>query len=422
MKSEDTLHKTLNDPTFKPVLIDNLETRILKKDERGKMYVLRNPNNSKYVKMHESVFDKLKIFNGENSVEDISKTMKEAELPVDGQELVKLLAEEGFIKNISFPQKKDRGDVFSFKIKLFTMTEKSMGALEKAFFFVKTQIFQVFYAAFLVTCFSLFVYNFPSIFSEMISMLSPDTALLPLLVSTLIFYVVEFAHEFAHAVAYYHYGGKTSDIGIEFHFLIPFFYTSTLDATWMKIRDQIIIFMAGPMASLVFAETFTLLFIFEPTFRVVWAANAFFWHLSTLITLSPIIRTDGYFTLQAVAKFPNLLDHGVDTLKKAFQTVMRKVSLKDFREHISQYSAHERRILKFYVPLFPIITFILIYTFVFTVFQIGFIQVLNMTPQIITGTVQGIKTYVLWLTYVASLVFSFVGVIGTLMNIIERNR
>jgi hypothetical protein len=428
MQDEEDFLKTLNDPTFKPVLIENMETRIFKEDERGKMYLLRNPNNSKYIKMHESFFNQLKIFNGENSTKDISNAFEREGLPLNGQEIVKLLAEKGFIKNVSPPQKKDMGDLFSFKIKLFKMTSRSMGPLEKVFsrarslLVLRSRVLEVVYASFIVVCFSLFIYKFPQILSGYVAMYNPDTALLPLLISALIFYIVEFGHEFAHAVAYYHYGGKTSDIGIEFHFAIPFFYTSTPDATWMEVRDQIAIFMAGPMTSLAFAEMFTLLFIFEPTFRIVWAVNAFFWHISTLVTLSPIIRTDGYFALQAIARFPNLLEHGVDTLIVAFQALLRKVSLKDFREQVSQYSVHEKRILKFYVPLFPIITFILVYVFVFTALKIGFLEVLSMTPQIIAGNVHSLKPYVLWLGYVISLVFIFVGLVGMLVNIRRKSK
>lgn len=410
------------DPTFKPVLISSLEIKLLKEDERGKMYILGNPNNSKYIKMHESVLANLKMFNGEKTIANISQAMKEAKLPIEAQELVKLLAEEGFIKNLSPPQKKDRGDVFSFKIELFKMSGKSMGAMEKFFFFVKNRAFQVFSAVFLSVGFSLFVCNFPKIFPNVITVMSPETALLPLLVSFMLFYVVEFAHEFAHAVTYYHYGGKSSEIGIEFHFLMPFFYTSTLDATWMKVRDQIMIFMVGPMTSLFFADIFTLLFIFEPTFQVIWATHAFFWHISALITLSPIIRTDGYFALQALTKFPNLLDHGASTLGKSFQTVFGKISLKEFKEYMSQYSTHEKRILRFYVPLLPVVTIVIVYIFVYTVLKLGILQVLNMTPQIITGTAQGAKPYVIWVMYLASIVFTFVGIVGTLMNILRRKR
>lgn len=422
VKKTNQILSATSDSSFRPILIDNLETKLLKEDERGKMYLLRNPNNSKYIKMHESVWGILKTLDGSKSIGDLSQAIKDANVQVDACELVKLLAEEGFVANIEAHKGKDRGDIFSFKIKLLTMTEKRLAFLEKVFLPVRSRIFQIFYAAFLAVSFSLFIYSLPQIFSTVVDFLSPDTALLPLFYSTIFFYLVEFAHEFAHAVSYYHYGGKSSEIGIEFHFLIPFFYTSTPDATWMKTRKQIIIFLAGPMVSLFFAGVFTFLFVFEPTLRYLWASHAFFWHISTLITLSPIMRTDGYFMVQAATKFPNLLEHGVDTLAKAFQVLIRKVSIKELKEHWSQYSANERKILKIYLPFFPIVASALVFVFVFMGLQLGMFQVLNMTPQILAGAAQGVKPYVLWVSYVASLVFSLVGIVGTLVNVFKKVR
>jgi len=421
-KKLNNLIEVTNEPTFKPTLIDNLQIKLLKKDERGRMYILRNPNNSKYIKMHESVLEILKIFNGEKSIKEISQAIEDSKLPVNANELVKLLAGEGFIKNINPSKRKERGDIFSFRIKLFTITERRMAFLERLFSFVKRRDFKVIYAVFCVIGLSLFVYNFPRIFLITVILMSPETSLLPLFFSFISAYLVEFAHEFAHAISYHHYGGKSSEIGIEFHFFIPFFYTSTPDATWMEIREQIVIFLVGPMTSLFFAEIFTLLFIFEPTLQYLWAVHSFFWHLSALITLSPIIRTDGYFVVQAVTKFPNLLEHGADTLTKAFQILIRKISLKEFKEHMAQYSAYERKILKIYVPLFPVVTSLFVFVFVFAGLQFGMVEMLNMTPQILSGTAQGVKPYVLWVIYVSSIVFSLLGIIGTFINTLRGFR
>jgi len=418
----DTFKQKLLSPTFKPILIDELEIKLLKEDERGKIYLLRNPHNSKYIKVHESILEILKKLNGEKSIKDLSQLLESAGIDINGFELVKMLAEEGFIKNIKLPERKDRGDIFSFTIKLFTMTERSMKFLEKLFFFVKSKIFLLSFSIFIIVGFTLFILNFRSIFSEVIALVDPETPIFPLLVSFFMFYIVEFAHEFAHAVTYYHYGGKRSEIGIEFHFFIPFFYASTLDAIWMTPRKQIMIFMAGPLTSLFFAEVFTFLFIFDPALRIIWATHAFFWHVSALITLSPIIRTDGYFAFQAITKFPNLLEHGVSVIIKGLQLLFRKISLKDFRAYMLQYSAHERRILKFYVPLFPIITGVLIYVFVYSVLEIGVVKVLSMTPQILMGNAQGIKLYFLWITYIVSVVFTVIGIIGTAVNTIKKIR
>lgn len=410
------------DSTFEPILIENLQVKLLKEDERGKMYILRNPNNSQYIKMHESVLNILKIFDGKKSIADISQAMKKAKVPLDAYELVKLLAEEGFIKNVTLPKRKERGDIFSFKIKFFTLTARHMAFLKKFFFFARSQLFKIFYVAFFAIGFCLFIHNFPQIFSVIVNLMSPESPLLPIVISAIIFYLIELAHELAHAISYYHYGGGSSETGIEFHFLIPFFYTSTPDAAWMETRKQIIIFIVGPLTSLFFAEVFTLLFIFEPTFRSIWAAHSFFWHVSTLLTLSPIIRTDGYFIVQALTKFPNLLEHGVGILANVLKVLIRKISVDDFKEYISQYSSHERKVLKFYLPLFPVITGILMFVFVFFSLQFSIIQVLYMTPQILARTAQGVKPYVLWGLYVSSIIFNFIGITGTLMNVMRGRK
>lgn len=422
MKNETSDVSAVIDAKFKPILIDDLEVKLLKEDERGKMFIIRASESSNYIKIHESVLNLLKHFDGTKSIEDLSQIVKDTKIPLDIHELVNMLAEEGFIKNIKVPSKKRKGDIFSFNIKLFTFTERQMDVFERTFFFVGSRFFWVFYVIFTVIGFSLFLQHFPQIFAFVISLMNPEGPLHPLFISLAFFYVVEITHEIAHAVAYYHYGGKSTEIGIEFHFFIPFFYALTPDAVWMETKRQVAIFLAGPLTSLFFAEIFTFLFVFEPTLRYLWAAHSFFWHISTLVTLSPIIKTDGYFVVQAITKFPNLLEHGVDALIKSFKVLLGKLSLKEFKEHISQYSSSERKILKVYVPLFPTVTCILVYVFVFTGLELGITTVLSMTPQVITGKVHGIKPYVIWTLYVSSIIFSMVGIVGTLVNIFGEKR
>jgi hypothetical protein len=419
-KKVDSTVAPITDPNFKPVLVDNLEVKPLKEDERGKMFILREPNSSNYIKVHESVLSVLKNFDGTKSIEDISRIIKDAKLPLDAHELISLLAEEGFIANLPSAKTEKKGDIFSFEIKLFTITERHMAFLRRLFFFVKSRVFQIFYAIFLALGFSFFVYNFPYIFPIVIAVFNPEGPLSPLLISIATFYLVEIAHELAHALLYYNYGGRSAEIGIEFHFFIPFFYTLTPDAIWMETRKQIWIFLAGPLTSLFFAEVFTFLTIFENTLRSVWAAHAFFWHISALVTLTPIIKTDGYFIVQALTKFPNLLEHGVDTLVKTFQMMIGRISPKEFKEHLSQYSATEKKVLKLYLPLFPVVTCILIYVFVFTALQFNIIGVLALTPKVMSGAVQGVKPYVVWALYVSSIIFSFIGITGTIINTLRR--
>lgn len=407
--------------SFKPILIGNMQTQLLKEDERGKLYLLRNPNNSSYIKMHESVYEIIKMFNGDRTLHDLQEEMSTRNIPLNISELITLLAEEGFIQNLDLSQKRNK-DAFSFKIKLFTLGKKHMAGLSKAFSFVASPLFKSFYIVFCIFGFALFVYNFPLVLSQIINVMNPSTPLEPLLLSIPLFYLVEFAHEFAHAVSYYHYGGASTDIGLAFDFLIPFFYASTPDIRWMKLRQNITILLAGPLTSLFFAESFMFLFLWENTLRPLWAVQTLFWHVSTLITLSPIVRTDGYYVVQTVAKFPNLLQHGLANLTNVFKLAIRKISLKEYGEYLSQYSASERKILAIYTALFPIGAFVLIYFFVYLNLSVGIYDLLLLTPVILTGASFNLKTYILWIMYVFSIALIIVGVGGTLINELKRLR
>ncbi|MEM3011338.1 MAG: hypothetical protein QXE76_05960 [Candidatus Bathyarchaeia archaeon] len=410
------------DSSFKPILIDNMQTQLLKEDERGKLYLLRNPNNSSYIKIHESVYEIIKMFDGNRTLRNLQEEMSTRNIPLNISELTTLLAEEGFIQNLDLSQKGGSKEAFSFKIKLFTLGEKYMANLSKAFSFVANPFFKSFYIVFCIFGFALFVYNFPLVFSQIINVMNPKTPLEPLLLSIPIFYLVEFAHEFAHAASYHHYGGKSTDIGIAFDFLVPFFYASTPDIRWMKLRQNITILLAGPLTSLFFAESFMFLFLFESSLRPLWAVQTLFWHISTLITLSPIIRTDGYYVVQTVAKFPNLLQHGLANLAHVFKLLIRKISLKEYREYLSQYSASERKLLAVYTTLFPIGALVLIYFFVYLNLSIGLYDLLFLTPLILTGTAFNLKTYVLWIMYVFSITLIVIGIGGTLINELRRLR
>jgi hypothetical protein len=407
---------------FKPILIGNMETKLLKEDERGKLYLLRNPNNSSYIKVHESVYEIIKMFDGSRTLNDLQKEISTRNIPLNISELITILAEEGFLQNLDSSQKKKSSDVFSFKIKLFTLSEKHMAVLSKIFSFVANPLFKSFYIVFCIFGLALFVYNFPSVFSQIINAMNPMTPLEPLLLSIVFFYFVEFAHEFAHAVSYHSFGGKSTEIGIAFDFLIPFFYASTPDIRWMKLRENITVLLAGPLASLFFAEGFMVLFLFENSLRPLWAVQTLFWHVSALITLSPIVRTDGYYVVQAVTKFPNLLHHGLSNLAHIFKLIFRKISLKEYREYLSQYSTSERKILTVYTVVLPTGAFVLAYFFVFLTLNIGIHDMLLLTPLILSGTTFNLKTYVLWIMYVFSIALMLVGIGGTVINELKRIR
>ena len=408
-------------PTFKPVLIDDVKVKLLKEDERGKFYLLSNMENSSHLKVHESVYNVVQKFNGDNTVADIERQLSEISTSSDTYELINLLAEEGFIKNLKHLQKRKSSDIYSFKIEIIHLDSEDLAKLCKIFSFVKSPVFRLFYVLFCGIGFFFFLYTIQSIFPASLEVAKPETPIIPLLLSIPIFYLVEISHELAHAATYHFWGGRSSSVGLEFHFFTPFFYTDTLDARRMDVRKNIFIFLSGPLTSLFFAETFTYLYLLNGPWRELWAVNALVWHMSTLVTMSPIIRTDGYFILQAALKFPNLIQHGSANSVKIMQLLFRRISLSEYRDHLSQYSVSERRILKVYTLVFLVGVFILSYLYVFLAIQLGIIELLLLTPKILTGMAPNIKAYVLWILYIYGTVFSFIGIVGTVTKALRRH-
>ena len=242
-----------------------------------------------------------------------------------------------------------------------------------------------------------------------------------LLLSIPLFYLVIFSHELSHAAVYHFLGGKSVSMGLEFHFLIPFFYTHTPDTRKMRVRDNITVFSAGPLTSLFLSEVFTYLFLFNKQFANLWAVGSFSFHLGVLFSLCPILRTDGYYIMQSLLKFPNLLQHGISNLKNILNLLTGKISLQEYKDYLAQYSISERRILTMYTLLLPIVTGILIYFSVVLVLLLGVTDVLVLTPIVFAGRAPYPKVYLLWSIYVVNLAVTLMGVFGTAIHTIWKN-
>lgn len=212
----------LVESSFKPKIIENMQITFLKEDERGKFYVIRNPGNSRYIRLHESVCNIIKMFNGVNTVADIEKKISNENLSLDVQELLTLLAEDGFIENLRSRLKEQEDEYHSFKMKLFSLDAKIMDKLVGPFSFVRTRFFMFFYILFCAGGLILFLINIQPIFSDVIEVWKPQTSLLPLLIGVPLLYLVSLIHEMSHAVAYHSLGGKSVNMGLEFHFMMLF--------------------------------------------------------------------------------------------------------------------------------------------------------------------------------------------------------
>lgn len=406
--------------SFKPKIIENMKVVFLKEDERGKFYIISNPENSRYIKVHESICNLLKMFDGTNSIADVEKRILEEEIPIKTQELLELLAEDGFVENLKHKQKAQVDDYYSFKLKFFTLDAKVMNRLYPLFSWVQSLPFKIFYMLFCFGGLSLFLYNINPILSEVVELWKPETSILPLLLGLPLFYLVKFSHELSHAMAYHSFEGRSVNMGLEFHFLMPFFYTDTPDTRKMTIRETTLIFLAGSFTSIFFAEIFAYMFVLNKELAPLWALGAFTFHLGTLFSLMPILRTDGYFIVQSVLKFPNLMQNGISNIAQVLKLLSRKISLKDYRSYLSQYSVSERKILIMYTLCFCVTVFILIYISVVLAFLFSIVDVLSLTPAVFAGQALYPKVYLLWTLYVVDIVISLIGMVGTAVHAMRK--
>ncbi len=383
----------------KPKAASDIEIDFYTEDERGKFYLARNPRDQRYIKLHEEGANLLKKLDGTKTIAELQK--ETAEIPV--KDFVEVLAAEGFLEGVSSQKKKE--PFYTVKIPFFRTDSKPLINLYESLYWLGSKPFKIFYTLFVGVGFALFLSNFEEIFHYALLNFDLTMPLAPLLMMGLIFYVVEFAHEFAHTGASYYYGANPGNVGIVFHFLVAFFYVETPDTRMLSDRGTLMTFLAGPLTSFFAAEVCTYMFVFTDSMPLMWGGTAFFWHISCLITLSPFMQTDGYYILQRKLKFPNLFKHGVRYLRLNLFRLFRLVREKDYKKRLERYTKRELRILKIFTLFLPIQIGILAYIFFFLALKVNMFEVIQLAPTILfTDHPYGIKGYLLLFSYCSSLI------------------
>lgn len=397
--------------SFKPKLISDVEFTFLKEDERGRFYFMRNLENSKYLKLDESGKSAVRLLDGSRTLDEINAILEKS-WEFDVSRFIEVLARNGFLENVKTEKEKGTSEPYSFQIVLLGSDSK---LLQRTCYYIRHLYGEKFFtiAPILgIILFTFFMLNVKSIFADAFALFSYETPVLPFLSAFVVFFLTEFCHEFAHMATACNYGCKPGEMGLEFSFGIPLFYAKTLDVRSHEVAKNIRVFLAGPLTTILLAGFFTVLYLVTPVWRYFWADLAFFHVLSTLVTLSPFIKTDGYYVVQSVLKFPNLFSHSMRYISHTIKRAFRVVSKKDYDDYMARYSNSERSILKVYswISLAGIVSLVSI--FVVTLIQMRVIQMILLTGDLLYGQGQAytLKQYVLWGFYMASLVFSLVGV------------
>lgn len=403
------------DENFRPKLADDIEIRFYKKDERGDFYLVRNPRDKRYVKVHESGKKLMETLDGTNPMAHLDETTPN----IDVYKFVDILAKGGFLSNVEAEKKKE--PFYTFKIPIFKSNKPIFIKMYNFFSFVSSKPFKIFYALFVGTGMILFLLYLPETFHYVLKNFDLTVPLTPMLLIVLIFYVVELAHEFAHTGASYAHGAEPGNVGIVFHFLVGFFYVETPDTRILTPQGSLETFIAGPLTSLFAGSICTYIFVLTDYYPLVWGASAFFWHLSTAITLTPFMQTDGYYILQNRLKFPNMFSHSITFMRLNLSRFFRRISKEDYQKAIKGYTHRELTIMKLWSILMPTQIGILIFFFFFMALKVNLFNVLQLAPIIISGNhPYGIKAYVLLFMYSFSLMMGVLAGSATLYKFITQ--
>ncbi len=378
---------------FKPALAQDIEFQFFKTDERGNFYLARNPRGQRYVKVHESTKELMEKMDGTTPLVELDQT-----IDIDAYTFVDFLAKRGFLANVESEKKKE--PFYTIKIPLFKSNKPIFTKMYTFFSFVASKPFMVFYILFVGISIFFFVIHSPEMFRSVVMSFDLTVPLTPLLLLFVIAMGVELIHEFAHTGASYNYGAEPGDIGLVFHFLVVFFYVETPDTRVLSTKGNINTFIAGPLASLFAAAVCTYIFVFTDYYPVVWGASAFLWNLSTLITLSPFMQTDGYYIVQHLLKFPNLFGHAVSYLRLNIFHLCGYYKKEEYQKKINGYTPQEKKIMKVFALFIPVQVGILVYFFFFMGLKINMFHVLELAPVILSGShPYGIKAYFLLFAY-----------------------
>ena len=131
--------------------------------------------------------------------------------------------------------------------------------------------------------------------------------------------IIKFGHEFAHALAIKRFGGNVHEAGFSILVLMPVPFVDATDA-WMfdKRRERLIVSAAGIAFEAVLASlTLLVWLIVEPgLIRDITFATTIITMASILLfNANPLLRFDGYYILQDAIDIPNLASRSTRYLK-----------------------------------------------------------------------------------------------------------
>ena len=317
----------LNPAKYRPVRIKDAEIAEVTSGKEAKRYMVRNPNNNKYIAMGEEELFLWNLMDGQNTLKDLILEYLSKYGGIGEQVLLNLL---GLLKSNGFLKEKPAPVMQSLMIRF--QGRKSMVRLMSAvnFFMHKTFTSKrvdgyfdwlyrhlgrplysrpalIIILLLLITDLALFAYFF---FVQHISLLiSRHGASIHDIISImLISYISICIHEHAHGLTVKHYGRKVLRAGLMLYFGSPIAFVDTTDI-WMKPRRlRMAVSFAGPCCNGIIASLLFLVALFLPdiTARSILIQGGLLNTILFLANLLPIAETDGHYIIQDYLEMPRL--------------------------------------------------------------------------------------------------------------------
>jgi len=251
----------------------------------------------------------------------------------------------GRLNSLSGKKRRFFDNLLSIKIRAFN-PNRLLTRMHKQLSFCFTGSFVLLVTIAIGTAVTISILNWRSLFVSLGTILSLYS--IPLILISV--FTVLTIHEFGHALALKHFGGKVEEMGLMLLYFMPAFYCNVSDAWMLRKRERLWVTFSGGFIQLFIWACATIAWrLLAPetlASRVCLIVIAFS-GIQTLFNFNPLIRLDGYYMLSDYLEIPNLR-------KKAFAHIKNKLSailtgaVVVKSESNSKSSTRERRILATY--------------------------------------------------------------------------
>jgi putative peptide zinc metalloprotease protein len=118
------------------------------------------------------------------------------------------------------------------------------------------------------------------------------------------FFIATFVHELGHSSACYHFGANPGPIGIGLYLYFPVFYTDVTDVWKLKRNERAAVDIGGIYFQSLFLPI--LYIIYCSSGNLIYIYAIYLLTFSSLTSLNPLFRFDGYWLVSDLVGLPNL--------------------------------------------------------------------------------------------------------------------